>query len=157
MRICFEGIRDTETRAYLFAEVSSGAVIPDGKNDIIKRDRSGIFDKIIDAYRPFLPQSGAVLNSNFIIITPMNDYFYGFSFNKDLTGWRQQIEKGAKLLNVRIGRIVNEDFFLISDGTEFSLSDCEFERYNFKIKDEEGGWKTHKERERIKKEDMLIE
>ena len=111
MRICFEGIRDTETRAYLFAEVSSGAVIPDGKNDIIKRDRSGIFDKIIDAYRPFLPQSGAVLNSNFIIIIPMNDYFYGFSFNKDLTGWRQQIEKGAKLLNVRIGRIVNEDFF----------------------------------------------
>ncbi|ATV34405.1 hypothetical protein CUC00_12430 [Prevotella intermedia] len=44
MRIYFEGIRDTETRAYLFAEVPSGAVIPDGKNDIIKRDRSGIFD-----------------------------------------------------------------------------------------------------------------
>ena len=68
-------------------------------------------DRLIDAYRPFLSQSGAVLNSNFIIITPMNAYFYGFSFNKDLTGWRQQIEKGAKLLNVRIGRIVNEDFF----------------------------------------------
>ena len=103
MRIKFEGIKDTETRVYLFAEVPSGDVIPDGKNDIIKRDRSGHLDKIIDAYRPFLPQSGAVLNSNFIIITPTNSYFYGFSYNKDLTGWHQQIEKGAKLLNVRLG------------------------------------------------------
>ena len=85
MRIKFEGIKDTETRVYLFAEVPSGDVIPDGKNDIIKRDRSGHLDKIIDAYRPFLPQSGAVLNSNFIIITPTNSYFYGFSYNKDLT------------------------------------------------------------------------
>lgn len=111
MKIYFEGIRDTECRVYLFAEVPSGSVIPDGKNDIIKRDRSGFLDRLIDAYRPFLPQSGAVLNSNFIIIIPMNDYFYGFSFNKDLTGWSQQIENGAKLLNIRIGRIVNEDFF----------------------------------------------
>ena len=72
MKINFEGIRDTEFRAYLFAEVPSGSIIPDGKNDIIKRDRSGIFDRLIDAYRPFLPQSGTVLSSNFIIITPMN-------------------------------------------------------------------------------------
>ena len=43
MKINFEGIRDTEFRAYLFAEVPSGSIIPDGKNDIIKRDRSGIF------------------------------------------------------------------------------------------------------------------
>lgn len=78
MRIKFEGIKDTETRAYLFAEVPLGVVIPDGKNDIIKRDRSGHLDKIIDAYRPFLPQSGAVLNSNFIIITPTIDIFMAF-------------------------------------------------------------------------------
>ena len=151
MRIKFEGIKDSETRVYLFAEVPSGDVIPDGKNDIIKRDRSGHLDKIIDAYRPFLPQSGAVLNSNFIIITPTNRYFYGFSYNKDLAGWQQQIEKGAKLLNVRLGKIVDEKDFLLSDGTKYKLSDCEFERYNFKFKDVSGNWKTHKERERIDK------
>ena len=116
MRIKFEGIKDTETRVYLFAEVPLGVVIPDGKNDIIKRDRSGHLDKIIDAYRPFLPQSGAVLNSNFIIITPLNSYFYGFSYNKDLTGWHQQIEKGAKLLNVRLGKIVDEKDFCYLTG-----------------------------------------
>ena len=157
MRINFEGIKDTETRAYLFAEVPSGDVIPDGKNDIIKRDRSGLLDKIIDAYRPFLPQSGAVLNSNFIIITPTNSYFYGFSYNKDLTGWYQQIEKGAKLLNVRLGKIVDEEYFLLSDGTKYKLSECEFERYNFKFKDENGRWKTHKKRERIEKICLLAD
>ena len=46
MRIKFEGIKNSETRAYLFAEVPLGVVIPDGKNDIIKRDRSGHLDKI---------------------------------------------------------------------------------------------------------------
>lgn len=157
MRINFEGIKDTETRAYLFAEVPSGDVIPDGKNDIIKRDRSGLLDKIIDAYRPFLPQSGAVLNSNFIIITPLNSYFYGFSYNKDLAGWYQQIEKGAKLLNVRLGKIVDEEYFLLSDGTNYKLSECEFERYNFKFKDENGRWKTHKNRERIEKICLLAD
>lgn len=157
MRINFEGIKDTETRAYLFAEVPSGEVIPDGKNDIIKRDRSGLLDKIIDAYRPFLPQSGAVLNSNFIIITPLNSYFYGFSYNKDLAGWHQQIEKRAKLLNVRLGKIVDEEYFLLSDGTKYKLSECEFERYNFKFKDENGRWKTHKKRERIEKICLLAD
>ena len=157
MRINFEGIRDTESRAYLFAEVPSGAVVPDGKNDILKRNRSGLLDKIIDAYRPFLPQTGAVLNSNFIIITPTNNFFYAFSYNKDLIRWSQQIEKGARLLNVRTGRIVDEEYFLMSDGTRFRLSDCEFERYNFKFKDEDGKWKTHKERERIKKESLQTE
>ena len=157
MRINFEGIKDTETRAYLFAEVPSSDVIPDGKNDIIKRDRSGLLDKIIDAYRPFLPQSGAVLNSNFIIITPLNSYFYGFSYNKDLAGWHQQIEKGAKLLNVRLGKIVDEEYFLLSDGTKYKLSECEFERYNFKFKDENGRWKTHKKRERIEKICLLAD
>ena len=157
MRINFEGIKDTETRAYLFAEVPSGDVIPDGKNDIIKRDRSGLLDKIIDAYRPFLPQSGAVLNSNFIIITPLNSYFYGFSYNKDLAGWHQQIEKGVKLLNVRLGKIVDEEYFLLSDGTKYKLSECEFERYNFKFKDENGRWKTHKKRERIEKICLLAD
>jgi hypothetical protein len=157
MRINFEGIKDTETRAYLFAEVPSGDVIPDGKNNIIKRDRSGLLDKIIDAYRPFLPQSGAVLNSNFIIITPLNSYFYGFSYNKDLAGWHQQIEKGAKLLNVRLGKIVDEEYFLLSDGTKYKLSECEFERYNFKFKDENGRWKTHKKRERIEKICLLAD
>lgn len=151
MKIYFEGIKDTETRSYLFAEVTLGATVPDGKNDIIKRDRSGLLDKIIDAYRPFIPQSGAVLSSNFIIITPMNDFFYGFSYNKDLSGWSQQIEKGAKLLNVRLGKVVDEEYFLISDGSKYKLSDCEFERYNYKFKDKDGEWKTHKERERIKK------
>ena len=131
MRINFEGIRDTGSRAYLFAEVPSGAVVPDGKNDILKRNRSGLLDKIIDAH--------------------------GFSYNKDLIGWSQQIEKGARLLNVRTGRIVDEEYFLISDGTRFRLSDCEFERYNFKFKDEDGKWKTHKERERIKKESLQTE
>lgn len=157
MKIYFEGIKDTETRSYLFAEVTLGATVPDGKNDIIKRDRSGLLDKIIDAYRPFIPQSGAVLSSNFIIITPMNDFFYGFSYNKDLSGWSQQIEKGAKLLNVRLGKVVDEEYFLISDGSKYKLSDCEFERYNYKFKDKDGEWKTHKERERIKKENMLME
>lgn len=157
MRINFEGIKDTETRAYLFAEVPSCDVIPDGKNDIIKRDRSGHLDKIIDAYRPFLPQSGAVLNSNFIIITPTNSYFYGFSYNKDLAGWHQQIEKGAKLLNVRLGKIVDEEYFLLSDGTKYKLYECEFERYNFKFKDENGRWKTHKKRERIEKICLLAD
>ncbi|MGP1417478.1 hypothetical protein [Prevotella fusca] len=54
-------------------------------------------------------------------------------------------------------RIVDEEYFLISDGTRFRLSDCEFERYNFKFKDKDGKWKTHKERERIKKESLQTE
>ena len=57
----------------------------------------------------------------------------------------------SQTLKCSIRKIVDEKDFLLSDGTKYKLSDCEFERYNFKFKDVSGNWKAHKERERIDK------
>ncbi len=153
------GVRDTKTRQNLYVEVLSKEKqeLPDGRNGILDRNTEGILGQVIDAYKPLIPVNGGVGEQNFIIITPANKYFYAFDYSKDLEGWKQQIEKGAEIVGVRLAKIVDEKYFVISDGTTYPLVDCEFERYNFYYKDEKGEHKIHKERERISKRVLFPE
>ena len=84
---------------------------------------------------------------SFLIRSPFDTYPSQTSNNQDFT-IREMI---------LCGKIVDEEYFLLSDGTKYKLSECEFERYNFKFKDENGRWKTHKKRERIEKICLLAD
>ncbi|MGQ7856654.1 hypothetical protein ACUN24_20645 [Pedobacter sp. WC2501] len=94
-------------------------------------NKDNFVSAITDANKPLIPKSGGVINENFIIITPDEKRFYGLSYSKDISGWRQQIEKGAALLSVESAEIKNGEYFVISNGENYELKDCQFERYNY--------------------------
>ncbi len=149
--------KDTSTRQNLFIEVLELEALPDGNKSILGKKKRGILGRVIDVNKPMIPKNGGIGERNFIIITPKEDYFYAFDYTKDLSGWKQQIEIGAKKLGVRLAKIVDEKYFVISDGTTYPLIDCEFERYNFYYTDEHGERKLQKERQRIDKKLLFPE
>ncbi len=151
------GIKDTKTRRNLYLEVpySQERKLPDGNNGILDIKTEGILNKVINAHKPFVPKNGGVGEQNFIIVTPTDNYFYAFDYSKDIEGWQQQIEKGAEIVGVKLAKIVNENLFVISDGTFYPLVECEFEHYNFYYTDENGEQKLHTKRERLNKKELF--
>jgi len=111
-KVYLPGKEEVEYREYRYVQIRNGDT---SKNNFVS--------KLAGAYEPLIPQNGGVISENFIIVTPENDKFYGLSYSKDIVGWRTQIEKGAKILLLKIAKIEN--------GNMFKLEDCIFERYNF--------------------------
>ena len=81
------------------------------------------FDKVVDVIDPPLFKEGAALLEWWLVTTPTGSTFYSVYFHGDLNGWRQQIEIGAKRLGLATAR-VEDDKFVVSDGSAFLLSDC---------------------------------
>ncbi|RLJ79521.1 hypothetical protein [Pedobacter alluvionis] len=121
-KIYLPGKEEFEFREYRYIHI---------KSNIGKINKGNFVNAIAAANTPLIPKSGGVLNENFIIITPNEKRFYGLSYSKDISGWRQQIEKGAALLDVETAEIKNGEKFVVSNGENYDLKDCKFERYNY--------------------------
>lgn len=116
------GKEEYDFREFRYVNIRKG----DGK---INKDN--FVNILASANIPLIPTNGGVLNENFIIVTPDERRFYGFSYSKDIIGWREQIEKGASILNLDIAQIRNGEYLTFKNGEKFRLQDCLFERYNF--------------------------
>ncbi|WP_262151760.1 hypothetical protein [Chryseobacterium foetidum] len=121
-KIYLPGKEESELREYRYIHI---------KSNIGKINKDNFVNAIAAANTPLIPKNGGVLNENFIIITPDEKRFYGLSYSKDIIGWRQQIIKGAALLDVETAQIKNGEHFAVSNGENYELKDCQFERYNF--------------------------
>lgn len=139
-KLYLPGKEEVEYREYRYVQII-------GKNI----EGNNFVNNIAGAHEPLIPQNGGVISENFIIITPVNEKFYGLSYSKDIVGWRAQIEKGAKILNLKTAKIENGKYFQIKDGNMFKLEDCLFERYNFY--NEEGALVKHSEP--VEKDEIL--
>ncbi len=121
-KIDLPGKEEFEFREYKYIHI---------KSNIGKINKNNFVNVLAGANMPLIPKSGGVVNENFIIITPNEKRFYGLSYSKDISGWRQQITKGAELLDVETAEIKNGKHFIISNGENYELKDCKFERFNY--------------------------
>nr|WP_314499560.1 hypothetical protein [uncultured Chryseobacterium sp.] len=121
-KIYLPGKEEFEFREYRYIHIKNG-------NGKINKDN--FVTILAAANKPLIPQIGGVLNENFIIITPNEQRFYGLSYSKDIVGWRQQIQKGATILQLETADIRNGEYLFVSNGENYKLEDCKFERYNF--------------------------
>lgn len=119
-KVYLPGREEVGYREYRYVQIVGNGI---NKNNFV--------NKLAGAHEPLIPQNGGVISENFIIVTPENDRFYGLSYSKDIVGWRTQIEKGAKILLLKIAKIENGQYFQVENGNTFKLADCLFERYNF--------------------------
>lgn len=149
----FEKFRDKKNRVVRFIEIPPNHGLPDGNSGLIN-NQLGILGKVVAQEKPLIPTTGGVGDVGFIIITPTNLYFYAFDYSKDLEGWKNQIEKGAEVLGIKLAKITDDSYLLVSDGQVFPLIDCEFEHYNFRV-EVDGEMVLHKERAKINKNDLF--
>jgi len=71
-------------------------------------------------------KSGGASEQGCVVQLPDGMRFHAMSYHGDIEGWRKQISQGAHELNLLTGQIRNQ-IFLVSDGREFNLSDCNIE------------------------------
>jgi hypothetical protein len=69
---------------------------------------------------------GAINEAGCDITPPEGPLFHAVIYHGDLSGWRKDIEEGAKGLGLLLARIEG-DQFVISDGRSFPLSECKID------------------------------
>lgn len=102
-----------ENREFLYIE--------DDGNDDFEND---LFDKVTTQLAQPIAQSGGVINENCKLYIPTEKLYHCLSYKGDINGWREEIKQGAKILNLKTGRIICNDTIELSDGKFYSLKDC---------------------------------
>lgn len=112
------GVVPVEWREYCY-------VSDDGCDKFVGK---GLFDKLTSQIEPPIPKSGGVMTENCKLWLPSGELLHAISYKGDLDGWRMQIEQGAKILGLFIGKIISGRIVL-SDARSYDLSDCTVEFY----------------------------
>jgi hypothetical protein len=86
-----------------------------------------LFETVVWKLKPALPKSGGVSLPGFIVTVPDGTSFYGLKYHGDLSGWQNQIERGAASLGLSSAKIQAE-MFVVLDGRSYPLSQCTVER-----------------------------
>lgn len=82
------------------------------------------FKKLVRHVAPPLAVGGGVVVEGCRITLPTGESLQAISYRGDISGWRQQIAKGADALGVVVGLIDGEQLIL-SDSRTYSLADCQ--------------------------------
>lgn len=105
------GIQPIEGREFCY-------IADEGQEDFVK-----IFRKIVRYISPPIPQNGGAMIEGCKITLPNGKVFQAISYKGDIEGWRMQIEKGARALNVNLAKIDGESIVL-DNIHSFLLMDC---------------------------------
>ncbi|MHA6881641.1 hypothetical protein [Ralstonia pseudosolanacearum] len=93
----------------------------DGKNNFRKQ-----FESLTMFANPPQATSGGVNERGCKITTPNGVLFHAIGYHGDVDGWREDIETGAKGLQILL-RMIDGDRFVVKDGESFRLRDCKIE------------------------------
>ncbi|WP_083251869.1 MULTISPECIES: hypothetical protein [Pseudomonas] len=93
----------------------------DGKSKFRKQ-----FKNITCFTEPPNATCGGINEAGCDITPPDGPLFHAAIYHGDLSGWRKDIEEGARGLGLLLARIEG-DKFVISDGRSFPLSECKIE------------------------------
>jgi hypothetical protein len=105
-----------------------GAVAVDGREVIYVEERGNepfiaLFRRMVRHVDPPLPQEGRAVLEGRQLLLPTGQAFQAISYGGDIEGWRQQVNEGARALNLVLGRI-NEGTLMLEDGRSFELAAC---------------------------------
>ncbi len=92
--------------------------------------KDGLLDRLCLLHQPLIPQSGKLEPEHFIILLPDGRRFYCFSYSGDREGWREQVIKSSRLMQVKLAEI-QEDVIRVDDDAVYNLKECSFARYHF--------------------------
>lgn len=90
----------------------------DGRHTVRKQ-----FDRLTLAVDPPNAKFGGATSQRCKLLAPDNSVFHGLSYHGDLEGWRRDVEEGARILGLLLGRI-EDGHLVLSDGRSFSLGEC---------------------------------
>ncbi|MHB9799642.1 hypothetical protein ACYCAX_17740 [Pseudomonas sp. MT3] len=93
----------------------------DGKNKFRKQ-----FKNITCFTEPPNATCGGINEAGCDVTPPDGPLFHAAIYHGDLSGWRKDMEEGARGLGLLLARIEG-DQFVISDGRSFPLSECKIE------------------------------
>jgi hypothetical protein len=85
-----------------------------------------LFEKLLRQVQPLIPQSGAAITENCELTLPSGERFFALSYRGELENWRKQVEQGAKILGLKVAKIV-DDRFVVDDGQDIELGKCKVE------------------------------
>ncbi|MBB3059781.1 hypothetical protein [Microbulbifer rhizosphaerae] len=105
------GTSITEGREYKY-------IICNGKMDI-----AALFMKVVRKIIPQIAKSGGIINEDCRITLPSGECYFAVSYKGDISGWRQQIERGADALGLLVAEI-SHDKLILSDRNKVLLSEC---------------------------------
>ncbi|WP_308366058.1 MULTISPECIES: hypothetical protein [unclassified Microbulbifer] len=91
-----------------------------------KIDISALFKKVVREITPPIAKSGGVINEGCRITLPSGECYFAVSYKGDISGWRQQIERGADALGLLVAEI-SQDKLILSDGNKVLLSECKIQ------------------------------
>jgi len=81
------------------------------------------FERVTSVVDPPIVKRGAVFFDAWLVKTPDGEIFYPLYFHGDLEGWRQEIERGATELGLKMAKLEGNKF-MVSGGPTFLLTDC---------------------------------
>ena len=84
------------------------------------------FQRLTKKVNPPRLKSGGASERGCMVRLPDGILFHAISYHGDIEGWRIQISQGAQELGLLTAKIRTHQF-IVSDGREFNLSDCEIE------------------------------
>ena len=90
----------------------------DGHNSVSEQ-----FDALTQYTNPPNAQYGGAILDGCSLILPDGTTFHAVTYHGDLRGWRKDIRKGAKGLNITLARI-DTDKIIVTDGRIFNLTEC---------------------------------
>ncbi len=86
-----------------------------------------LFEQVVLVAGGAIAKEGGVVLDPVVATAPDATSFYALSYHGDISGWRQQIEDGAKALGFLTAR-VQGGTLILSDGRSYDLSVCHFEK-----------------------------
>jgi hypothetical protein len=114
-----------------FEKVIPGTVVRQGREVVYFSDDGtgdvrGQFSRLTKDISPRHAKHGGKTAQGCRLWLPDGTLFYPVSYHGDIEGWRQDIEAGARQLNLKLAK-VDGDRIVVSDGRSFPLTDCRVE------------------------------
>ncbi len=109
------GTIDSELREYCYIQVLNNSV-------------TGLFFSILKKVHPPIPKKGGAIEEKCVVLLPNKDKYFCISYKGGDVAWKEQIETGASLMNLKVARIIGGSF-VVCEEEAYSLDCCVFNFY----------------------------